>query len=140
RSFYDFETTPNLISSQFEFEEPEALRPSKLNRKILPRYIGVTRVWVASWMIACFEDDHFNIKVDDGVRMKIAVSLMLKNHNMISYRFFYMRSAVLDTILEGKDEVNLTVSDSTTFGLSSESRSEKAEAMPDVLPENDIQA
>ncbi|QHO11218.1 Rac-like GTP-binding protein [Arachis hypogaea] len=51
-----------------------------------------------------------------------------------------MRSAVLDTILEGKDEVNLTVSDSTTFGLSSESRSEKAEAMPDVLPENDIQA
>ncbi|XLU43663.1 hypothetical protein S245_038477, partial [Arachis hypogaea] len=30
--------------------------------------------------------------------------------------------------------------DSTTFGLSSESRPEKAEAMPDVLPENDIQA
>ncbi|XLS79810.1 hypothetical protein HN51_064035 [Arachis hypogaea] len=51
-----------------------------------------------------------------------------------------MRSAVLDTISEGKDEVNLTVSDSTTFGLSSESRPEKAEAMPDVLPENDIQA
>ncbi|XLT83800.1 hypothetical protein HN873_005553 [Arachis hypogaea] len=25
RSFYDFETTPNLISSQFEFEEPEGL-------------------------------------------------------------------------------------------------------------------
>ncbi|XP_057750596.1 uncharacterized protein LOC130969052 isoform X1 [Arachis stenosperma] len=51
-----------------------------------------------------------------------------------------MRSAVLDTISEGKDEVNLIVSDSTTFGLSSESRPEKAEAMPDVLPENDIQA
>ncbi|QHO21627.1 Rac-like GTP-binding protein [Arachis hypogaea] len=97
-------------------------------------------VWVASWMIACFEDDHFNIKVDDGVCMKIVVSLMLKNHNIISYMFFYMRSAVLDTISEGKDEVNLTVSDSTTFGLSSESRPEKAEAMPDVLPENDIQA
>ncbi|XLS44672.1 hypothetical protein HN51_001537, partial [Arachis hypogaea] len=42
-------------------------------------------VWVASWMIACFEDDHFNIKVDDGVRMKIAISLVLKIHNTISY-------------------------------------------------------
>ncbi|XLR33966.1 hypothetical protein S83_061866, partial [Arachis hypogaea] len=43
-------------------------------------------VWVASWMIACFEDDHFNIKVDDGNRMKIAVLLVSKNHNMIAYR------------------------------------------------------
>ncbi|XLU58446.1 hypothetical protein S245_053094, partial [Arachis hypogaea] len=79
RSFYDFETTPNLISSQFEFEEPEGL-------PTLEAGSSDAGVWVASWMIACFEDDHFNIKVDDGVRMKIAVSLVLKNHNMISYR------------------------------------------------------
>ncbi|XLT59396.1 hypothetical protein HN873_052000, partial [Arachis hypogaea] len=79
RSFYDFETTPNLISSQFEFEEPEDLPTLKTGS-------SNAGVWVASWMIACFEDDHFNIKVDDGIRMKIAVSLVLKNHNMISYR------------------------------------------------------
>ncbi|XLU70751.1 hypothetical protein S245_029804, partial [Arachis hypogaea] len=79
RSFYDFETTPNLISSQFEFEEPEGL-------STLEAGSSDAGVWVASWMITCFEDDHFNIKVDDGVRMKIAVSLVLKNHNMISYR------------------------------------------------------
>ncbi|QHO12661.1 Rac-like GTP-binding protein [Arachis hypogaea] len=133
RSFYDFETTPNLISSQFEFEELEGL-------PTLEAGSSDAGVWIANWMIACFEDDHFNIKVDDEVPMKIAVSLVLKNHNMISYRFFYMRSAILDTISEEKDEVNLTVSDFTTFGLSSESRPEKAEAMPDVLPENDIQA
>ncbi|XP_020979662.1 uncharacterized protein LOC107644337 [Arachis ipaensis] len=51
-----------------------------------------------------------------------------------------MRSVVLDTISEGKDEVNLTVSDSTTFGWSFESRPEKAKAMLDVLLENYIQA
>ncbi|XLR01194.1 hypothetical protein S83_067392, partial [Arachis hypogaea] len=79
RSFYDFETTPNLISSQFEFEEPEGL-------PTLEAGSNDAGVRVASWMIACVEDDHFNIKVDDGVRMKIAVSLVSKNHNMISYR------------------------------------------------------
>ncbi|XLU65566.1 hypothetical protein S245_024775 [Arachis hypogaea] len=78
RSFYDFETTPNLISSQFEFEEPEGL-------PTLEARSSDAGVWVASWMIACFEDDNFNIKVDDGVRMKIAVSLVLKIHNTISY-------------------------------------------------------
>ncbi|XLU65697.1 hypothetical protein S245_024906 [Arachis hypogaea] len=78
RSFYDFETTPNLISSQFEFEEPEGL-------PTLEAGSSDAGVWVASWMIACFEDDNFNIKVDDGVRMKIAVSLVLKIHNTISY-------------------------------------------------------
>ncbi|XLR64384.1 hypothetical protein S83_015056, partial [Arachis hypogaea] len=55
RSFYDFKTTPNLISSQFEFEEPEGL-PN------LEAGSNDAGVWVASWMIACFEDDHFNIK------------------------------------------------------------------------------
>ncbi|XLR04785.1 hypothetical protein S83_070983, partial [Arachis hypogaea] len=79
RSFYDFETTPNLISSQFEFEELEGL-------PTLETGSNDAGMWVTSWMIACFEDDHFNIKMDDGVRMKIAVSLVLKNHNMISYR------------------------------------------------------
>ncbi|XLS61587.1 hypothetical protein HN51_015837 [Arachis hypogaea] len=78
RSFYDFETTPNLISSQFEFEEPEGL-------PTLEAGSTDAGVWVASWLIACFEDDYFNIKVDDRVRMKIAVSLVSKNHNMISY-------------------------------------------------------
>ncbi|QHO40869.1 Ulp1 protease family, carboxy-terminal domain protein [Arachis hypogaea] len=63
----------------FEFEEPEGL-PN------LEAGSNDAGVWVASWMIACFEDDHFNIKVDDGVRMKIEFSLVSKNHNMISYR------------------------------------------------------
>ncbi|XLS84783.1 hypothetical protein HN51_034949, partial [Arachis hypogaea] len=79
RSFYDFETTPNLNSSQFELEEPEGL-------PTLEHGLNDAGVWVASWMIACFEDDHFNIKVDDGNRMKIVVSLVSKNHNMIAYR------------------------------------------------------
>ncbi|XLU60999.1 hypothetical protein S245_020208, partial [Arachis hypogaea] len=55
RSFYDFETTPNLISSQFEFEEPEGL-------PTLEAGSTDAGVWVASWLIACFEDDYFNIK------------------------------------------------------------------------------
>ncbi|QHN78793.1 Ulp1 protease family, carboxy-terminal domain protein [Arachis hypogaea] len=63
----------------FEFEEPEGL-------PTLEAGSNDAGVRVASWMIACVEDDHFNIKVDDGVRMKIAVSLVSKNHNMISYR------------------------------------------------------
>ncbi|QHN96663.1 Ulp1 protease family, carboxy-terminal domain protein [Arachis hypogaea] len=79
RPFYDFETTPNLNSSQFELEEPEGL-------PTLEHGSNDAGVWVASWMIACFEDDHFNIKVDDVSRMKIAVSLVSKNHNMIAYR------------------------------------------------------
>ncbi|XLR47304.1 hypothetical protein S83_031964, partial [Arachis hypogaea] len=58
RSFYDFETTPNLISSQFEFEEPEGLLTLEAGS-------SDAGVWVASWMIACFEDDNFNIKDQD---------------------------------------------------------------------------
>ncbi|MED6130806.1 hypothetical protein PIB30_003825 [Stylosanthes scabra] len=63
-----------------------------------------------------------------------------------------LKSAALDTILEGKGEIKsernetcegetkITVSDSATFGLSTESYPEKAKAIPNILPKNDVHA
>ncbi|RYR04095.1 hypothetical protein Ahy_B06g083668 [Arachis hypogaea] len=72
RSFYDFETTSNPISSEFEFEEQEGL-PTLED--------GSTLIYLAR----CVE----MTRVDDGNRMKIAVSLVSRNHNMIEYRMLH---------------------------------------------------
>ncbi|MED6206140.1 hypothetical protein PIB30_024166 [Stylosanthes scabra] len=40
---------------------------------------------VATWMMTCVEASNFDIKVDEVNRMKIAVSLVLKDHNIIGH-------------------------------------------------------
>ncbi|XLR11007.1 hypothetical protein S83_038945, partial [Arachis hypogaea] len=101
-------------------------------------------VWVASWMIACFEDDHFNIKVDDGVHMKIAVSLVLKNHNMISYRAEALsddkseQSSKTKSVLPAKAMSAPDSADKAEPPL--EDKSENQEAIPEGIPQQDIQS
>ncbi|MED6115797.1 hypothetical protein PIB30_094150 [Stylosanthes scabra] len=77
RYYYEFETTPNFSTDDFRFRETEFL--PKLDVEA-----NDSGLWVASWMIGCYDNDDFDIKVNDGTRMKIAVSLVLKDHNIIN--------------------------------------------------------
>ncbi|MED6209726.1 hypothetical protein PIB30_057502 [Stylosanthes scabra] len=77
RYYYEFETTPNFTTEDFLFKKTECLLKIDIES-------NDSGLWVASWMIGCYDDDDFDIKVDDGSRMKIAVSLVLKNHNIIN--------------------------------------------------------
>ncbi|MED6185088.1 hypothetical protein PIB30_053639 [Stylosanthes scabra] len=52
--------------------------------KGMPENWNDSDLWVASWMIGRYDDDDFDIKVDDRTRMKIVVSLVLKDHNIIN--------------------------------------------------------
>ncbi|MED6135607.1 hypothetical protein PIB30_048208 [Stylosanthes scabra] len=73
--FYDYQNTPYFSTVGYEFVEPKGLPTLKdgSNDAVL---------WVATWMITCVEESNFNIKVDEEYRMKIAVSLVLKDQNI----------------------------------------------------------
>ncbi|MED6140157.1 hypothetical protein PIB30_090416 [Stylosanthes scabra] len=76
--YYDNGTTPTFSTIGYDFLELEGI--SKLKDES-----NDAGVWVATWMMTCIEASNFNIKVDDVNRMKIAVSLVLKDHNIIEH-------------------------------------------------------
>ncbi|MED6175832.1 hypothetical protein PIB30_082030 [Stylosanthes scabra] len=75
RRFYDYQTTPYFSIVGYEFVEPKGL-------PTLEDGSNDVVLWVATWMIMCVEGSNFNIKVDEEYRTKIAVSLVLKDHNI----------------------------------------------------------
>ncbi|MED6159928.1 hypothetical protein PIB30_046827 [Stylosanthes scabra] len=77
RYYYEFETTPNFTTDDFSFRETECL--PKLDIEA-----NDSGLWVESWMIGCYDNDDFDINVDNGTHMKIAISLVLKDPNIIN--------------------------------------------------------
>ncbi|MED6138845.1 hypothetical protein PIB30_078289 [Stylosanthes scabra] len=93
RYYYEFEMTPNLTTEDFLFRKMECLPKLDIES-------NDSGLWVASWMIGRYDNDDFDIKVDDGTRMKIAVSLVLKDHNIINQT---IKTNVIEN-LEQQDE------------------------------------
>ncbi|MED6153512.1 hypothetical protein PIB30_102663, partial [Stylosanthes scabra] len=77
RYYYEFETIPNLTTEDFHFRKTECLPKLDIES-------NDSSLWIASWMIGRYDNNDFDIKVDDEARMKIVVSLVLKDHNIIN--------------------------------------------------------
>ncbi|KAJ1378722.1 hypothetical protein SESBI_47542 [Sesbania bispinosa] len=74
-SFYEFNTTDKPRVTEFPLEIP---------MDVGTQVVGSNDcvVWVCKWMTDCTLSDNYNIKVDRGSRMRLAIDLVTKPYNI----------------------------------------------------------